>query len=202
MAGGNNYAGKQIGNYQIISRIAGGAFGSVYLARHAIFAKRPLVAIKLLHAHLNTQEERDRFLQEAQWLEMLQHPHILSIFDAGIHENYPYLATEYASNGSLHGRIKRLSSEPLSMQECLSILAQVGEALQYAHQQNIIHRDLTPGNVLFNAQDEVLLADFGVATMLATTSIKRTANPIGTPPYMAPEQFQGEISKEIDQYAL
>src|SRR5437588_4429487 len=133
---------------------------------------------------------------------MLQHQHILPIIDAGVHEGFPYLVTEYAPNGSLRERIKRLSSDPLSVEECLDILSQVDQALQYAHEQNIIHRDLAPGNILFNAKNEVLLADFGIATMLDTASIKQTTNPIGTPPYMAPEQFQGEISKEIDQYAL
>ena len=202
MASENNYTDKQIGNYRVISKLASGAFGSVYLGKHAIFTKRPVVAIKLLHAYLDSQEERDWFLQEAEWLEMLQHQHILPIIDAGVHEGFPYLVTEYAPNGSLRDRIKRLSSGPLSVEECLDILSQVEQALQYAHEQNIIHRDLAPGNILFNAKSEVLLADFGIATMLDTASIKQTTNPIGTPPYMAPEQFQGEISKEIDQYAL
>src|SRR5437588_3736289 len=133
---------------------------------------------------------------------MLQHQHILPIIDAGVHDGFPYLVTEYAPNGSLRDRIKRLSSDPLSVEEFLDILSQLEQALQYANKQKLIHRDLAPGNILFNAKNEVLLADFGIATMLDTASIKQTTNPIGTPPYMAPEQFQGEISKEIDQYAL
>src|SRR5207249_2002146 len=77
----------------------------------------------------------------------------------------------------------------------------IGEALQHAHQQNIIHRDLKPENILFNARGEALLADFGIARMLATAGI-RQGTIIGTPPYMSPEQFRGTASKESDQYAL
>jgi len=80
-------------------------------------------------------------------------------------------------------------------------LSQIGEALQYAHQQNIIHRDLKPENILFHANGDAMLADFGVATILSTGSIRHTST-TGTPAYMAPEQFRGQVSKETDQYAV
>src|SRR5438067_2781555 len=165
MASENNYTDKQIGNYRVISKLASGAFGSVYLGKHAIFIKRPVVAIKLLHAYLDSQEERDRFLQEAEWLEMLQHQHILPIIDAGFHEGFPYMVTEYAPNGSLRDRLRRQSGKPLPEQEAISILSQIGEALHHAHEQHIIHRDLKPENILFNAKGVIVLADFGIATV-------------------------------------
>jgi serine/threonine protein kinase len=190
----------QIGNYRITTEIGSGGYGKVYQGQHAILLER-IVAIKLLHSHLSSPEERERFLAEARVLEHLKHPHILLIFDVGIHEGFPYLVAEYAPNGSLRHRIRKYLPNPLPIEEALTILAQVGEGLSYAHYRNVIHRDLKPENILFNAQDHALLADFGLATTLSTASIKQTAI-VGTPSYMAPEQFQNSISKEGDQYAL
>lgn len=201
MAESNIFIGKQIGNYRIDREIASGGFGGVYLAQH-IFLTARFVAIKMLHAiHLGSQEEREGFLQEAQWLEKLKHPHILPLYDVGIHEGIPYLIAEYAQNGSLRDRLRRAGLQPLPVNEALTILSQVGQALQHAHQQNVIHRDLKPENILFNARGDALLADFGISTVLTTSSIKQT-QVSGTPSYMAPEQFRGIVSRESDQYSL
>jgi serine/threonine protein kinase len=108
---------------------------------------------------------------------------------------------EYAPNGSLRDRIKKRAPHLLPFQEVLTMLSQIGEALHYAHQQQVIHRDLKPENILFNAINEALLADFGLATSLSTASIKHVDSS-GTPRYMAPEQFNGDVSKESDQYGL
>ncbi|MDQ6661326.1 MAG: serine/threonine protein kinase, partial [Chloroflexota bacterium] len=197
----NSYINKQIGNYRVISEVASGAFGRVYLAQHVLLTKR-IVAIKLLHStHLGSPGERESFLQEAQFLEQLKHPYILPIIDVSIEEGFPYLVAEYAANGSLRNKIKSCAPHLLPLREILTILTQIGQALHYAHQQHIIHRDLKPENILFNAKNEVLLADFGLATSVSTASMKHVDN-AGTPRYMAPEQFQGNISKESDQYAL
>ncbi len=122
------------------------------------------------------------------------------MLDFGFNEHRPYLITRYAAGGSLRDLLDR--QERLSIEKIIRILSQVGQALHYAHQQNIIHRDLKPENILFNAQGDALLADFGIATMLSTSSIEHLTTVSGTPPYMAPEQFRGIISKESDQYAL
>jgi serine/threonine protein kinase len=157
----NSYIGKHIGNYQVISEIASGSFGRVYLAQHDLLKKR-LVAIKVLHTtRLDSTEEREEFLQEAQFLELLKHPYILSIIDVSIEDGLPYFIAEYAPNGSLRDRIRQNSPRPLPLKETINTLSQVGEALQYAHQKQIIHRDLKPENILFNADGEPLLADFG-----------------------------------------
>jgi serine/threonine protein kinase len=190
-----------IGNYRILSTIAYGSFGRVYLARHEVLTER-VVALKLMHAvPLSSEQERDQFLQEARILELLKHPYILPIMDVGIHEGMPYLVSEYASGLSLRQRLQDHGSQPLPLEEAQAILLQVGQALQYAHDQQVIHRDIKPENILFNAQGNALLADFGLATTLATTSVKYMTN-AGTPRYMAPEQFQGQVSRESDQYAL
>lgn len=197
-----NYIGKQIGNYQLIAEIASGAFGSVFQGKHIIFVDRPPVAVKLLHAsYIGSAQERERFIHEARVLEKLKHPYSLSIIDAGIHEGTPYLIMEYASNGSLRYLLRRQFPRPLSLGQALTILSQIGQALQHAHQLNIIHRDLKPENILFNSRGEALLADYGIAVVLQTSSI-RQIDATGTPAYMAPEQFRGQISKESDQYAL
>ncbi len=190
-----------IGNYRLLEELASGSFGRVYRGAHTILTNR-IVAIKLMHGVLlNSQKERDSFIQEALLLERLKHPHILPIIDVGFHEGFPYMVTEYAPNGSLRDRLRRQTGKPLPEQEALSILTQIGEALHHAHEQHIIHRDLKPENILFNARGEIVLADFGIATVLGTLTIQQ-ATIIGTPPYMAPEQFKGLVGRESDQYAL
>jgi serine/threonine protein kinase len=190
-----------IGNYEVISELGSGAFGRVFLARHIVLTNR-VVAIKLLHSmHLNSQEEIIKFLKEAQFLEKLKHPHILSVIDVGFYEGFPYLVTEYASKGSLRDLLQNQPSQLLPQEKSLAILTQIGQALTHAHQQNIVHRDLKPENILFNENGEVLIADFGLATVLGSTSVKET-NTAGTMAYMAPEQFHDMVSKESDQYAL
>ena len=189
-----------IGKYHISEEISSGAFGRVYRGEDTSRQNYP-VAIKFMHAsHHVSAVERSSFLQEAQLLTMLRHPQIVPVLDVGIENDVPYLVMEYAPNGSLHDRLKQLAPRPIRMVEALRIISQIGTALQYAHQQNVIHRDLKPANILFNAQDNALLADFGIATMLASSLKSGTV--AGTPYYMAPEQFRGTISKESDQYAL
>ncbi|GAC1348891.1 MAG: hypothetical protein NVSMB27_18340 [Ktedonobacteraceae bacterium] len=189
-----------IGRYRITEEIASGAFGRVYRGEDTT-SSNAMVAIKIMHsAHLASSQERNSFLQEAQFLKMLKHPYILPVLEVGINKEIPYLVTEYAPNSSLLDRLAKVAPRPLPVQEALLIISQIGQALQYAHRQNIIHRDLKPANILFKANGDAVLADFGIATMLATSMKYGTA--IGTPCYMAPEQFRGSISKEGDQYAL
>jgi serine/threonine protein kinase len=198
MAGVND----TIGNYRLLKELASGTYGRVYQAEHIILTNRT-VAIKLLQgAHLNSLKDREDFLQEARLLEMLKHPYILPIIDVGIHEGFPYLVVEYAPNGSLRNYLQQRSIQQFQEEEIYAILSQVGQALQHAHEEHIIHRDLKPENILFNAKREALLADFGIATVLSTMTINYNVTVIGTPAYMAPEQFRGAVCKESDQYAL
>src|SRR5947209_5261440 len=191
---------QALGNYRILAEIGSGSSGKVYQGKHIILTERT-VAIKLLHSHLRSAEEYERFVEEARILERLKHPHILHIFDVVIHEGFPYLVAEYAPHGSLRNHLNEYLPNPMPLEEALTVLTQVGRGLYYAHRHNVIHRDLKPENILFNAQGQALLADFGIATTLSTESIIH-ATITGTPSYMAPEQFQGTVSKESDQYAL
>ena len=153
------------------------------------------------NAPLHEHEEKNLFLQESRMLEVLHHPYILPIIDAGINEGLPYIVTEYAPHGSLRQLLQAHAHQPLTQEKALTILAQIGTALQYAHEQKVVHRDLKPENILFNAQGDALLADFGLAITLASMSMHITTE-AGTPAYMSPEQFQGVVSREGDQYAL
>jgi serine/threonine protein kinase len=195
----DNYIDQEIGNYRLVEKLDCGSFGCVYRAEH-LHLKKHMVAIKLLHAHLASHQKSDEFLQEAQFLYDLSHPHILPVLDVGIYEKkIPYLVVEYCPNGSLKQYLQRQHPGPLSVEEAVSILTKIGQALHHAHQHNIVHRDLKPANILFNAKGEVMLTDFGIAVLLEGTTF---INPGGTPAYMAPEQFQGIVSKKSDQFAL
>jgi serine/threonine protein kinase len=188
-------------NYRLLEELGGGTFGRVYRAEHIYLTER-IVAIKLLQP-IHQKHEKQDFLREASILALLKHPHILPILETGIQDDRPYLITEYAPGGSLRDRLKRPNPQPqcLPFDESMRILEQIAQALQAAHEKRVVHRDLKPENILFQSDNHILLADFGISVILGTKSIQ-TENIVGTPPYMAPEQFKGHVSKESDQYAL
>lgn len=191
---------KQIGNYRIIKELSpDGGFGRVFLGRHIVFADQPPIVIKVLRPHLASEDEKKRFLQEAHFLKMLKHAHILPIIEAGIQDDVPYLIVEYASGGSLKDILRKQTSKPLPMNQIIAILRQVGMALHYMHFKKVVHRDLKPDNILFDVDGKTLLADLGIAVILEKTGLVDTT---GTPPYMAPEQFKGKVSRRSDLYAL
>ncbi len=198
-----DYSGRRLGNYRIGKKLARGGFGEVYQAEHMLLPR--VAVIKFLHAEWEASEQqRQAFLQEAKFLEALKHPHILPLYDAGIgQEDFPpYLIAAYAPGGSLRERMRQYTSH-FPLEEALTIIEQIGQALQHAHTQPqpVIHRDLKPENILFDSQGKALLADFGIAVMLAANET-RLVNIMGTLSYMAPEQFEGYASSKSDQYAL
>ncbi|GCE28173.1 hypothetical protein KDA_36570 [Dictyobacter alpinus] len=191
--------GKQLASYILTESLGQGAFGSVYLGKHFLLTQKPPVAIKVLNTVLNSQEEFDRFFQEAVILDALTHPNILPVLDANLYEGYPFFVAEYAPGGSLRDRLDQLDGEPMLTEEAIEILSQVGAGLQHAHDMDVVHRDLKPANILFSSTETALLADFGIALQINKT---RRVDEIGTPAYMSPEQFKGKLSKKSDQYAL
>src|SRR6266849_10261780 len=201
MADERGFIGKQLGSYRLVAEIDSGFYGSVYKGQHLIFEDEPIVAIKVLYAQLASSEESDQFIREARLLKKLKHPFILPILDASIPDGVAYVITEYASRGSLRDLIKRQSNRPFPLEEALTLLSQIGQALHHAHQQYIVHRDIKPANVLFNGRGEALLADFGIAAVLWKAGTMQLGQ-YGTPAYMAPEQFEGFASTKSDQYAL
>jgi serine/threonine protein kinase len=204
----DEYIGGEIGNYRVGARMTSGGFGSIYYGYHKFLQR--IVAIKVLHTiYFEAPREHRRFIQEARLLEKLKHPHCLPVYDAGflpvqdadVRHDIPYIISLYATNGSLRDRLNKAQG-PLPLEEVLSILSQVAEALHYAHQQGIIHRDLKPENILFDEKKEALLADFGLAIVLRAANTPQPASRAGTPGYMAPEQLEGKASRRSDQYAL
>src|SRR5215469_12457565 len=201
MIGANAFIGKLIGSYRIVAIISSSPFNHVYRGEQQ-FRTGHTVAIKLWHTiHLSPRKQL-HFFQEARLLKMLKHPHLLPILEMGIDEDMPYLITAYTPKGSLRDSIERQSSShPVPLQEILTLLSQVGQALQYIHQYDIAHGNLKPENILFTARGEALLTDYTFST-LAEAASSTYAPSINSARYMAPEQFQGVTSKASDQYAL
>src|SRR5215469_879458 len=189
--------GQQLGNYRLVSLLGQGGYAEVYLGQHVRFKQQ--AAIKVLHAHL-TGQEAEHFQQEAETIATLAYPSMIRVFDYDVQEGIPFLVMDYAPNGSLRQRSPKGSPVPLP--QILSWVKQVGEALQYAHEQKFIHRDVKPENMLVGRRDEVLLSDFGIATVAHSSGSLSTQGAVGTLAYMAPEQIEGHPRAASDQYAL
>ena len=189
-------SGQRLGNYNIIRLLGTGGFAEVYLAEH-IYLKKP-VAIKVLHTHL-AQEEFAGFLQEAQTIARLKHPHIIPIFDFGI-DSTPFLVMDYLPQGSLRQRHPRGTIVPFNT--VVFYVSQIAVALQYAHDSQVIHRDVKPENILINANNEVVLSDFGIAARAHRTTSLKTMDISGSPSYMSPEHIAGKPRAASDQYSL
>ncbi len=190
--------GQQFGNYRLTRLLGTGAFAEVYLAEQVYLGTQ--AAIKVLHTQLATAEDVEKFRMEARTIATLVHPNIVRVLDFGVQGSTPYLLMDYAPNGSL--RQKFPPSQPLSPAVVLPYLKQMAEALQYAHDQRLVHRDVKPENILLGRNNEGLLSDFGIALVAQSTNMQQTQGIAGTAAYMAPEQFQGKPRPASDQYSL
>jgi HEAT repeat protein len=194
-----NYVGQRFGNYILSGKIAEGSRAIVYLGKH-IYLKTQ-VAIKMLNVHLPAKA-LEGFLQEAQMVAQLKHPAIVRVLDFGVERDIPFLVMDYAPHGNLRQRYPR--GERVALPIIVSYVKQIAGALQYAHNNGVIHRDVKPENILLNSDDALLLSDFGIAQLE-----RNLANPYqhrdkvsGTLSYMAPEQWRGEPCAASDQYSL
>ncbi|MBA2392743.1 MAG: protein kinase [Ktedonobacteraceae bacterium] len=188
--------GQRIDDYYLRRLIGVGAFGEVYLGEH-IHEHTP-VAVKVLKVHLTPDTLKD-FLHEARMIK-LQHSNIVPIRDFGVENDVPFLIMDYVPNGTLYQRHPLGTRLPLDL--VCSYVNQAGSALQYAHDRRLIHRDVKPQNMLLGQKQQILLADFGIATIAHSEHSLRTQEMVGTIPYMAPEQIQGKPRPASDQYAL
>ncbi len=190
--------GQKLGQYQLVNSLGKGSFADVYLGEHVHL--KSLAAIKVLSTRLGS-ELQTHFLNEARLLARLTHPHIIRILDFGLEDDIPYLVMEYAEHGTLRQRHPLKSRLPLQL--VIEYVQQIADALQYAHEQNLIHRDIKPDNILIGARNNLLLSDFGVALIAQTTQSQHNQSGFaGTITYMAPEQLQGKPRFASDQYAL
>jgi eukaryotic-like serine/threonine-protein kinase len=197
MAQQQSRIGQQMGHYHLIRLLCSGGFADVYLSEHIHL--HTLAAVKILHTRL-ADTDIEAFRREAQTVAFLQHPSIVRVLDFGVEHNIPYLAMDYAPNGSLRNRYPK--GTVVSVPAVTPILMQIASALQYAHDHRLIHRDIKPENMLLGPNFEVLLGDFGIALVTQSSHMQSTQNIAGTIAYMAPEQIQAHPRPASDQYAL
>ncbi len=194
-------SGQQLGNYSLLRLLGRGGFAEVYLGQHVYL--HSLAAIKILQIILN-DEDMERFVKEARTLASLTHPHIIHVLDFAVENGIPFLVMEYAVNGSLRQHHPQGSSLPSEI--IISYVRQMASALQYAHDQRLIHRDVKPENMLLGSDNNLLLSDFGLAlpthqNASLSTQVMEPAM-AGTTAYLAPEQLQGKPQPASDQYSL
>jgi eukaryotic-like serine/threonine-protein kinase len=193
---------RSIGDYSLIRKIASGGMGVVYLARQE--SLRRTVALKtILAGDLSSPDEILRFHQEAEAAAQLDHSGIVPIFEVGEHEGQHYFSMGYVEGGSLADRIKH---GPLPPRQASELVRQVAEAVAYAHERGVIHRDLKPGNILLDREGHPKVSDFGLAKQVHGLShLTVTGQVMGTPSYMAPEQASGstgDVGPPADIYSL
>ncbi len=178
-----NLTGQCLGHYRLIQRLGQGGFAEVYLAEHIHLKTQ--IAVKVLLTLL-AEEAVETFRREAQTIARLRHPSIVQVHDFGITGNMAYLVMDYAPHGTLRHLHPKGSRLPLVT--IVNYVKQVAEALQYAHEQRLIHRDVKPENILLGPRYEVLLSDFGIALIAHRSTSRSTQDVAGTIVYMAPEQ--------------
>ncbi len=194
------YIDKKVSHYRLLDTISSSSFCHVYRAEHLQIAQY-IVAIKVFQTPSLSPHKRQQFLEEVQLLSKLKHPHILPILDAGFYEDAPYIVTDYLADGSLRSRLSAHSQHFLPLQESVAILNQLGQALHYAHQRNMLYGNLKPENILFTSENKVVLTDFHIDTLADAASPEASYHST-TWPYMAPEQFLGSCTRDSDQYAF
>jgi len=193
--------GRTLGQYEIVELVGQGGMATVYKGYQKSLDRH--VAIKVLPPHPAMNDQFiQRFELEAKTVGRLQHPHILPLFDYGTQDDILYLVMGLVEGGSLSDVI---DMGAITMRRVEKILREIASAMDYAHRQGVIHRDIKPGNILIDAEGHALLTDFGIVKMTQQgQSADLTGTGIvGTPAYMAPEQAQGlELDERADIYAL
>ena len=187
------FRGQTLGKYRILEPLGSGGFGTVYLAEDTWIDKR--VAIKVPHRQ---NLDFGELLKEPRLLASLNHPNIVAITTAEKQENIFFIVMEYVQGETLENILGR--GGPLELTRALDYACQICNAVEHAHRQGVIHRDLRPANVLVSENGMVKVADFGTSRFLEIAAHGTTV--IGSPPYMAPEQFQGKAVFASDLYSV
>lgn len=196
-------AGERVGPYRLLRELGRGGMGSVWLAERADGLMRRAVAVKLPHSWF-APRFLARFAREREILASLTHPNIGRLYDAGVTPSgQPYLALEYVDGESLTSHCRQRG---LDIRACLVLFLQVVDAVRFAHEQHVVHRDLKPTNILVSADGQVHLVDFGIAKLLDDDEDGRTVQ-LGdgalTPNYASPEQLAGQaVGPQSDVYSL
>ncbi|HPH97146.1 MAG TPA: serine/threonine-protein kinase [Anaerolineaceae bacterium] len=196
-------SGQDVGRYHLVERLGEGGMAVVYKAYDTRLER--VVAIKFIRTERVPPDQLTqmlaRFEREAKALARMEHASIIRIFDYGEYNGAPYLVMNYLPGGTL----KQFTGRQVPWQDAVRLILPVARALEYAHRQGIVHRDVKPANVLISSEGYPLLSDFGIARMLESetgATLTGTGVGIGTPEYMAPEQWSGSASPSVDIYAL
>ena len=189
----------KIGRYEVVRELGQGGMAMVYLARDP-FIKRQ-VAVKVLPRQFTFDPEfRARFQREAEIIATLEHLAIVPVYDFGEDQDQPFIVMRHMTGGSL---ADLLTKGPLPVAEIAALFERLGSALDHAHRLGVIHRDIKPGNILFDAQHFSYLSDFGISKIAEATASLTGTGLIGTPAYMSPEQAQGDdLDGRCDIYSL
>lgn len=193
--------GKILGNrYRLLELIGEGGMALVYKAECSLLCR--IVAIKILRPQFASDAEFvERFRREARSAASLSHPNVVSIYDVGQDEGLDYIVMEYIPGSTLKDIIKH--EAPLSVDRALNITRQIAEALNHAHQRNIIHRDIKPHNILVTPDGRIKVTDFGIARAVSAGSLTQTGEVMGSVQYLSPEQARGgAVGPQSDLYSL
>src|SRR5574341_358470 len=197
--------GKMLGRYQLSERIGRGGMADVYRGYQPNLERA--VAVKVLHPHLLEDPSfAERFRREAKSVAALHHPNIIQVIDFDTQGDYLFMVMEFVEGGhTLKKRLRELADlgQRIPLPQTLGLVAQIADALDYAHRQGMIHRDVKPANILLPTLERPLLSDFGIARIVGARGLTADGMTIGTPTYMSPEQSRAEPATERrDIYAL
>ncbi|HEY4033215.1 MAG TPA: protein kinase [Ktedonobacteraceae bacterium] len=174
---------------------------TTYLASPINEPERQVVLTVFASFLFRFPHERENLLQKVQRIQQVQHTYLVPILDMGIEEEQPFVVREYLPNGSLRRHLKKFSLDRLPLRDALNIVSQVGEALAYGHEHNLVHGNIKPENILFDSSDQAILTDFAVVSRKDAIIRDQTAEEYAFC-YLAPEQFDGTYDAKSDQYAL
>src|SRR5919205_2759864 len=187
--------------YRLEEQIGSGGMSSVYRAFDPTLER--WVAIKLMHRDISHDPDQlERFRREARAVARLNHPHVVTVIDAGEDDGTPYIVFEYVAGETLKDRIRRLGQQ-LPITEALAYAIEIGRALEAAHQELLVHRDVKPQNVLLDHEGRAKVTDFGIARSLEGEGLTLAGRVLGTTDYVSPEQALGEdVTQQSDIYSL
>jgi eukaryotic-like serine/threonine-protein kinase len=187
------------GRYELLELVGAGGMSNVFRAHDRLLERT--VAIKMLHDQLGADEDYvERFRREARAVAQLSHPNIVTVIDRGQEDGRQYIVFEYIEGDSL----KQVVAEgPLAVEDAVDLAVQVGEALAFAHDRGLVHRDVKPQNVLLTEEGRAKVTDFGIARTLDVKGVTQTGTVLGTSDYIAPEQARGQqVDRKTDIYSL
>ncbi len=186
------------GRYEILQKLGEGAMGIVYRARDQTLGR--VVALKTVATDSAEPEAEERFFREAEAVGRLSHPSVITIYDVGKAEDQLYMAMELLEGEDLRALLE--SGREVALGDAARLLCEIASGLAYAHSRDVVHRDIKPANIFITASGRAKLLDFGLARLLAKTTITKRGTILGTPDYMSPEQAMGNpVDRQSDVFS-